>query len=354
MRILDRYIGRTVIGAIFVVEVVLVLVFSFFALIDQLDDVGRGNYGVMQMLAYVALSAPGLAYELLPMAALIGALIGLGTLVGNGELTVVRAAGVPLWRVIAAVVKAGFVVMIAALIIGELVAPPSEQAARNQRSIALAAQVALKTRNGFWARDGSSYINIRTVLPGDRVQDIYIYEFDRENRLQVASYARRALYADGQWLLEGLRQTDFRRAKVKRRLVPRAAWESLLNPDLISMVVINPNSLSMYDLVNYIGYLNENGQDARRYQQALWIKLIYPLATVVMVFLAVPMVFGSPRTGNIGQRVLIGAVIGLVFHVFNQGAANLGLVLDMNPALSVTLPTLAALVIAVLLMRRVH
>ncbi len=352
MRLLDRYIGRTVTGAIFVVAVALVLVFTFFNLIDQLEDVGRGAYGMANMLAYVLLSVPRLAYELLPMAALIGALMGLSVLVGNGELTAIRAAGVPLWRVVMAVMKAGFLVMIIAMAVGEFVAPPSEQSARNLRSFAIASQIALKSRNGFWARDGSSYINIRTVLPGDRVRDIFIYEFDAGNRLQVSTHAREAFYSDGRWILQGITQTDLRDG-VEQRSIERAAWESLLRPDLINMVVIKPNSLSMYDLAKYIGYLHDNGQDAQRYRQALWNKIVYPLATAVMVFLAVPLVLGSARGVNIGQRILAGAFIGLAFHVLNQGAGHLGVVLEMNPALSATLPTLLTLGAAVVLMRRI-
>lgn len=354
MRTLDRYIGRTVTGAIFVVAVGLVLVFSFFNLLDQLDDVGRGNYGVAKMLAYVALSAPRLAYELLPVAALIGALAGLSVLVGNGELTVVRAAGVPLWRIVAAVMKAGLLVMIVALLIGELLAPPSEQLARSMRSVAIASQIALQTRNGFWTRDGSSYINVRRILPGDQVEDIYIYEFDAGNRLQVSTHAQRARYTGEGWILEGIEQTRLDAAGASSRRVARAAWESLLRPELINMVVIEPRSLSMYALAEYIGYLEENGQNALRYQQALWTKLMYPIATAAMVFLAVPMVLGAGRSVHLGGRVLAGAFVGLAFHILNQAAAHLGVVLALEPAVAAAIPTLATFGAAVLLMHRVQ
>lgn len=353
MRLLDRYIGRSVIGMVLTVAAALVLVFSFFDLIDEVDDVGRGSYTFARMLLFIVLSMPRLAYELLPVAALIGALVGLSILVSNGELVVVRAAGVPLSRIVVSVMKGGAVIMVAAVLIGEFVVPPAEATARNMKSVALANRIALKTRYGFWARDGQSYINIRKVLPGNQVEDIYIYEFDEQDRLQVSTFARRALYADGQWLLESIEQTELSDAGVQSKRIGRAAWDSLLRPDLINLVVVEPDKLSIYDLVQYIRFLRSNNQSVQRYRHALWVKMVYPVATAVMIFLAIPIVLGSRNSVNVGQRVVLGVVIGLVFNLLNQASGHLGVVYNLMPALSATLPTLVTFLIAAVLMRRV-
>lgn len=354
MRILDRYIGRTVAAAIGVAVLALVLVFLLFDLLDELGNVGRGNYGVMQALWYVALIAPRRAYELAPMAALIGALFGLSSLISSGELTAVRAAGVPLSGVVWAVMKTGLAVMLLAALIGDRVVPYTDEAATTGRSIALASQIAMKTRNGFWARDGASYINIRTVLPGGRVQDVFIYDFDPLNRLQVATHAASAQYVDGRWVLEGIEQTVIHPDRTERRTIERAAWKPLLKPELINIVVVKPSSLSIADLVDYIGYLKRNRQDSQQYRQALWSKIVYPLSAAVMVFLAVPIVLRSPRGVPTGQRMMVGAFVGLAFHVVNQGSGHLGVVLSLSPALAVTLPTLATFAIGAWMMRTVR
>ncbi len=353
MRLLDRYIGRNVIGMVLTVAAALVLVFSFFDLIDEVDDVGRGSYTFARMLLFIVLSMPRLAYELLPVAALIGALVGLSILVSNGELVVVRAAGVPLSRIVFSVMKGGAVIMVFAVIIGEFVVPPAEETARNMKSVALANRIALKTRYGFWARDGQSYINIRKVLPGNQVEDIYIYEFDDQDRLQVSTFARRALYVDGQWLLESIEQTEISDAGVQSKRIARAAWDSLLRPDLINLVVVEPDKLSVYDLVQYIRFLRSNNQSVQPYRHALWVKMVYPVATAVMIFLAIPIVLGSRNAVNVGQRVVLGVVIGLVFNLLNQASGHLGVVYNLVPALSATMPTLVTFIIAVVLMRRV-
>lgn len=353
MRTLDRYLGRTVIAAAVTVTVALVAAFTFFAFLDELNDVGKGGYTVLGALQFVLLRVPALTYQLFPIAALIGALLGLGTLVANGEMVAIRAAGVSLGRTIVAVMKSALLLMVAAMLIGEFVAPQTEQFARNFRSLALSDQIALRTRNGFWARDGNSFINIRTVLPGDRVENIYIYEFDNHSNLRVSTYAKSAQYSDKQWLLFDIKQTTFEDNEIRVRRIARAAWESLLRPELIGMVVIDPNNLSMWDLTNYVRYLHQNSQNAQRYVQALWTKMVYPLATGAMVFLAVPLVFASARMSTVGGRIVVGSLVGITFHIVNQAAGHLGVVFNLSPSISVLGPTLIIVLAGILLLRRV-
>ena len=353
MRILDRYISKTVNRAILTVMGVVVAVFSFFQFIDELDSIGQGRYGLAQIAEFVGLSIPQFTYDLFPVGALLGSLIGFGTLVSNSEIVVIRSTGVSRWRIVIAVLKAGLAIMGAVIIVGEWIAPPTDQLAQHQRSVAIMDQIALKTRHGFWARDGQNYVNIRKVLPGNLVEDIFIYEFDKENRLLVSTYAKRAGYKDGQWLLEDLEQTLFKPDRISKRHIERARWESLLNPKLVNLVAIKPNNLSIRDLYGYIRFLKTNSQNSLQYEQALWFKIIYPVATGVMVFLAIPIVLGKLNRATVSQRIVLGSCIGLVFHIINKMAGELGVVLNMNPALSVIFPTLLTLMIAMVLMRRI-
>jgi lipopolysaccharide export system permease protein len=349
MRLLDRYIGRTVAGGTFLVTLALIAIFSFFQFLDELDSVGRGRYGVVQAIEYVLLSVPSLVYEMLPMAALIGSLIGLGALTSNSEITVMRAAGVSLARIIFAVLKAAAVIVVIAVLIGEFVAPPSEALASHRRSVAIADQIALKTRHGFWARDSQSYINIRRILPGDRVEEIYIYEFDEDDRLTASTFAQKAFYRDGQWILEDIEQTFFSTDGLTRQHLERAHWHSLLRPELLSLVVIEPNNLSVWDLASTIRYLRSNDQNSLRYEQAFWVKVFYPLAAGVMVFLAIPLVLRAERSVSMGKRIVLGALIGLAFHILNQAGTHIGAVYNLAPIISVSFPTALTFFIALYL-----
>jgi lipopolysaccharide export system permease protein len=352
MRIIQRYIATHLIWTTTLALFVLTALFTFFSLIDQLEETGRGNYGVLQAVTYVLLTIPRLMYELFPIAAVIGAMATLGILAQHSELAVIRTSGVSLLQLTGVMARGGLLIVLVAVIIGEIVAPAGEEKAQYLRSVALTKQIALKTKFGFWARDGNSYVNIRKVLPGNRVEEIFIYEFDGANRLRNSTHARRASYVDRQWLLEDLRQTVIDGGNVQRRRLEKAAWESMINPEMINFVTVEPQYLTMIGLARYIGHLKQNAQSTRRYEQALWAKLMRPLSILAMIILAVPLVRGHARFTAIGQRVFVGALIGVVFHIANQAAGHLGVVYELSPALSAGGPTLLLIGGVALLLRR--
>ena len=352
MKILDRYIGTAVVTSTLLVILVLLALFFFIDFVNNLNDVGKGNYNVLRAVQYVALTQPRRVYELFPLAALLGSMMGLGWLAAGSELTVIRAAGVSLTRLMLSIMKVGAMMMLAVILIGELVAPKSEQYAQSLRSMALTSQIALDTRYGFWTRDERTFINIRTLLPGGLFSDIYIYEFDDKHQLRVATHAAKARREGEQWLLEDIVQSEIKPSGVITRNIARAQWNSLLSADLVSVVLVKPESLSSWDLYTYLGYLRDNGQSTQRYEIALWNKLVAPFTTGVMVFLAIPFVFGSLRSVGMGQQVLVGSLLGIGFHLFNQVFSHVGLVYNLSPLFCALFPSTLFLLAALMMLSR--
>ena len=194
MKILQKYVTLNLVTVTLIALFGLVALFSFFSVIDELADTGRGHYTVALALLYVLLTTPKLAYELFPIAAVIGSMVTLGMLARNSELVVIRTAGVSRMDLALVMAKGSLILIIMAVIIGEFIAPVCEETAQQRRSIAMTEQISMKTRNGYWARDGNSFINIRKVLPGNQVEDVYIYEFDRNNNLRSSIHASDASY----------------------------------------------------------------------------------------------------------------------------------------------------------------
>lgn len=352
MRILDRYIGLAVLGGTLLVLGVLLALFFFVAFIGEQEYIGREAYGLPQALLYVVMMMPRMAYQLLPLAALLGSLAGLGLLAGNNELLVMRAAGISLQRIVFAVMKAAALLMLFAIILSEFVVSQSEQEARAMRATALSAQVAYRTSDGFWTRNENSYINVRTVLSDGRLAGIHIYEFDQHQRLIQITLARQALYENNQWHLRDIDRTEFRDGRVFNEHLEQTDWPTLLDPQLLEVVAVKPRSLSATGLYRYINYLRGNGLDATRYEVEFWAKVVMPLATAVMVFLAVPFVFGSLRSVGVGQRTMVGALIGIAFYLLNQVFSHVGMAYQLPPLLGAALPTLLFFGLAMWLMRR--
>jgi len=354
VRILDRYIGQQVGVSTLIVMAVLLALFTFFAFMDEAGSIGKGNYGAFEAFQYTLLTVPGMAYQLFPIGALLGSTIGLGMLASNSELVAIRAAGVSLRQIIGSVMKVGLLFVVIAIVIGEGVAPQAERYAQTLRSVAMSDRLTLQGRDGLWARDGDSFVNVRSILPGERLGKIFIFERDASRRLVRMIRADSAVYRDGQWILRDVASSDFGDNQVRYRHEAEVPWRTRLSPDLLNVVTVKPKTLSVWGLYQYVEYLRDNGLDASVYRQAFWGKVVAPLITAVMVFLSIPFVFGPLRSVGIGHRVLVGTLAGVGFHIVNQMFTYMGLVFGLNPLLSALAPATLAFAVGYWMLRRVR
>ena len=340
MTILQRYIAQAILTSTGLVLLVLLGLYTFMDFIVEIEDVGKGQYQLTDVLAYLALSMPKRIYELLPIAALLGSVLGLGNMASQSELVVMRAAGISIEGINKAVMFVAIGLMLLALFVGEVIRPPAEQSARELQSMAQTGTVGSRSDNGFWTRDGTHFNHIDRILPDGRFAGVSIYVFDDQNRLRVVTKAKEASYDGEQWILSGVTQSNLDKEGVSVKAVEYAKWRSQLNPGLLNVVVVPPEFLPVWSLIEYIRYLKINHQSVGQYQMAFWMKVMMPLSSAVMVFLAVPFVFGPLRSTPIGARILVGALVGIGFHLFNQIFQHIGLVFGVLPWLAASLPTL--------------
>ncbi|MCB2261433.1 MAG: LPS export ABC transporter permease LptG [Candidatus Thiosymbion ectosymbiont of Robbea hypermnestra] len=352
MKILDRYLAGAVILGTLVTLGVLLPLLGFFLLADEMDDVGERGYRFADALLFVVLSLPRYAYQAFPIATLIGALVGLGTLASRSELVAMRAAGVSIGHIVYAALKGGTLLAVAAAAIGEGVAPIAEQKALQWRSEAQSGQATLLSEHGFWARDGNTYINIREIRSGAHLRDIRLYEFDETQRLSRAMHAEHARYIEGSWVLQGISQSLLGPGRVTVSHLAQAGWSSLLDPGLLKIVISEPQVLPIWGLWRYVRYMTANGQDARPYELAFWGKLIHPLLILAMIFVSIPIVLASARTSGLGLRILLGILVGIAFYLLSRTFVYVALLYTIDPLVATLIPPLAFLAMAFWVLKR--
>lgn len=345
MKTLTRYLALEVIKGSLLATLVLLILVNFFTFADELGDLGKGDYGLRQIVTVLILTSPRDFYELLPSGVLIGSLVMLGALASDHELMAMQSAGVSRWRLIGAVLLAGLPLCLVSIGVGEYVAPVAERSAHTLKATALKKQVAARTRYGFWVRDGRVFINIRQIEYLDTLGDITIYQTDESSELRSASHAGRASYDNGQWHLKKIRETRFSGKEARAGKKETADWSSVLAPDLLNAFVLQPENLPAQELARYITYLQQNGQQSPVVELAFWSRIANPLLTLIMLMVAVPFVLGSGgRSGmGTGQRIVIGVVIGLGFYLFDKMFGHIGLIYELNPAIAALGPALLAL-----------
>lgn len=353
LNLLDRYIEVATLKACVLVAAVLTILFSLLTFVDQLADVGKGHYGLVDALIYVLLTAPSRLLQLTPVSALLGSLLALGAMAGSHELTAMRAAGVSTTRIIGWVFKLGVPIMLLLFAVAEFVIPPAQQLAQTERASRLTSNQAMRSGNGYWASGDHRYLNVRRFEHGNIPTDIDIYRFDGNGELEQFIHADHAeIRQDSTWLLAGVLRKRFDDSHVETEHLASLSWKAFLRPQQVDLLQVPPENMAPIALFEYVRDLKRRHQHAERYEQELWVKLNIPLATAAMILIGIPFVFGSLRTSSTGQRVTLGAAIGVVFSLSEQIADQLGRLLNLNPALVATAPSLFLILLAIYLFRR--
>jgi lipopolysaccharide export system permease protein len=348
---LEGYIARQIYGAVGFVLFAFLALFAFFDLIAELRDLGNGGYQLRQIFTVVALWIPGHAYELSPVAVLIGTLYVLAHLSSSSEYTVMRAAGLSPGRAGMALLKVGLAFVVATFAIGEWIAPYSEEAAQKVRMDAMQSLIGGSLNSGLWFKDERSFINVREAREVNVLGGVRIYEFDSTYHLRQVTEAARGEYAGaGRWRLLGVAQTSFGPSGPKTARYAEADWRSAVNPDLLNVLIVSPERMSAWKLYKYLQHLAGNRQKTERYEIALWKKLFYPLATLVMMAIALPFAYMHARSGMVGIKVFFGIMLGIFFHMLNSLFSHVGLLKEWPPVAAAAVPSVLFLATAILMM----
>jgi lipopolysaccharide export system permease protein len=353
IKIIDRYIGRNTLQGFLLVLSLLVVLLSFMELLIQIKDVGKGSFQMPDAFSFVVLTIPKRIVDLMPVAALLGSIVALGLLADHQELTAMQAAGISVQRIAFSVLGTSVVIMLAAIIMAEFIAPPLDQMARIQRSRAIYGKAMMMSKEGFWVRHGSAFVHVERSLSNEQAADIEVYELDESGRLRQFISAAEAIIHGGQnWQLRGIQAKTFSGDSVSAQAMDEYRLTSFLTPGQMALFQLPPDSLSLSDLWSYIRNLEERAQNSKAYALAFWQKICLPVTTGVMVLLSLTFIFGSTRTRNASQRIFAGMLTGVVFHLANQILGHLGLILNIPPILTTLVPVGFILALALRLLRR--
>jgi len=351
--ILARYLMRAIIGHTMLVMLALLALSGLYLFILEQDDIGVGTYTLQHAFLYVGLSLPTYAFDLLPIGALIGALLALGNLARSMELIVMRTAGVSTLRVGAWVAGAGIVLMVLTGVIGDVVAPQTEQYARRMKTFEKFRDYSLAGNRSAWAKDGDTVFSVRQQAEGNRYGGVYVLQFDAQRRLRSMGQADSAsIDADNRWRLENYRESHIEEDRVVPSQQETAEIETRLSPEFLGLAVLEPDALSSRGLLSYVRHLRSNGLDSRVYETAFWARVARTAAVAVIVVLAVPFAFGPMRATGTGVRTVVGIMIGVGFFLMAKLMESGGAVFNLPPLAIAWIPTLVlAMVTTVALVR---
>lgn len=368
---IGRYLAREIATAVVFVLIAFLALFAFFDFINELDDVGRAGYSLAAAAIYVLLTLPSRTYEVMPIATLIGSVYALAQLAAHSEFTAMRASGLSRTRALGELIRLGAWLAVFTALVGEALAPPAERLAQELRLSSLGSAVGGQLRSGLWIRDSLRdtagdvqkirFVNVGELMPDATLRRVRIFEFDQQMRLSEVVKAEKGQFSGpGAWELTGVTTTLYHSVesqeplpllRTERASAESRTWTSELTPALLSVLMVMPERMSAINLFNYIRHLRENQQNTELHEIAFWKKVVYPLAVIVMMALALPFAYLQSRAGGIGYKVFAGIMLGVAFHFLNGLFSHLGLLNTWPPLVAVSIPSIVAFVVAVGLLR---
>ena len=336
-QLVAKHVTKTTLFAMFGATAVLSGLQVLFTYLSELGDI-NDQYTAWQALLYVLWGAPRYLNMILPISALIGAVLGLGALASSSELVVMRAVGISLWRIVSWVMRAALILVLLSFILTEWVIPYTNEQAKSVKQQQTASQ--LGEVKGYWSREGQRFIYVDYANAQGQLKGVQTYNFDQNFRLQQWNQATSGHFIDqGRWQLQQATQIRLQpNGDALRQVFQQQQIELALQPKYVHMVTIDPEDLSPSQLLSFIQYLNQYSQVPKTYQLAMWQKIGAPFSLMALVLIACSFIFGPLRQRSMGFRLVIALFVGLTFFYFKDFLGYASLVYAPSPAWFVFVP----------------
>jgi len=350
---IDRYIMQQFLTGIIPVLILLLALFSFMLLAEELEEVGKGSFTLPDALMVVFLTSPKRIVELLPVTTLLGGLLGLGAMANQRELIAIRTIGISKQRIAQTVaVLAGFLCIFISFLQFQVVPGFEREAATLRSQATKSMDTAIGSSTALWTRNDNNFIRVNDVLSDRTLSGIEIYATGDQGQLTELIQASRAIYAGQEnWLLVDVMQSKFENEQVFETPMDRLLWNSLLSAKHAAVLMLPLEALAPDDLINTISTLRKNQIDTHQYEIVLWQQVSLLPSILAMALMSLPLLLGSVRHVSASQRALVGGLIGIGFYLMQQLSGHLAGILGLNPALLILAPPFILLAIAIAAIR---
>lgn len=352
LTILRRYIAKTILTSTGLVTLIIMAVSFVVILLGELKDIGEGDYSIPQAFVYVLTRLPNDIYLFSPMLVLIGSIVGLSILSSYRELAVMRASGFSIRDIMTSTFSAALVMIVAITLVGETVAPNLNHKAEIYKENAQHAGQTVVTASGAWFHVENNFIHVHRALGRRLLEGVTLYEFDAAHHLKVAYYAETMTLRDKQWVMNNVVMTQFFDDRTRSRAFTQVPWEIGFNANLLNVGQINPAEMTLPALLTFSNYLEKNGLQASEYRYSFWQRLFQPIASLIIVFLALPFVLSVMSTTAMGWRIVVGVLAGFGFYISNALLGQLCIVYQIPTMLAALLPLILFALCGVFISRR--
>ena len=356
MKIINTYIAKTLLTYTLGVMLVWLSVYTFFQFINEISLIGEHNYTTFSAVIYVLAELPSIAYSHASTIILLGCLLGLGHLTSTSQLIIVRSSGTSILQIATKTLSAALFFIFIATLLGELVAPTATEYAKSYRDNLLGRNTSAVSRQGFWLKDGNTIINVKKNFDGHRFGNVTLIQTNKEHHLDAVLHADKATLDGNKLNLEKVKHYQLKQegefTKIQSKNHRNYNIDIAFDQSLIDTLKKEPREFSALGLYKYIVFLDGNGLTSEAFKVELYKRIIRPVTLMAMLMLSMLFIFGSLRDATLGKKIFLGIIISLFFELSSRLGGVISLRFNYDPLFSASAPTLVALAIAYLLLRK--
>lgn len=356
MKILDRYIVKTLLFYTLGVMGVWIGIYGLFNFIDEIKFIGQYNYTTLSAIIYVVADLPAVIYSHSSVIILLGCLLGMGHLAASSQLIVIRGCGVSIMQISKKAVNAALMFIFVVILLGEFAAPLSVQYAESFKAEAMGQKTAAMSQAGFWLKDDNTIIHVGKNFDGQVFGDVTLIQLGKTNQLDAIFHTDKALFDGNDLNFEKTKHYQFDQSdqftKIQSKDMQKYNAKVSFDQTLIEALEKAPNELSSWELYKHIDFLKDNNLTSDTFEVELYKRLVKPITLVAMLLLSMLFIFGSLRDSSLGKKIFLGVIIALFFELSSRIGGAVSLRFEYDPLLSASVPSLLVLVVALFLLKR--
>lgn len=296
---------------------------------NNFSNIGKHGFTLNYAALVTVFSTPNHAYDLLPVTAVIGLLLGLGQMAAKSELIAMNSVGISRIQIAIGAVFPALVLSGVMFFANETVGTFSEKQALAY-NVYKTNKLTLAKYSGVWAKDGELFFNSRSGVAKGKgenawleLADVRLYRFNAGGILESITHAQTANNKSKQWNLYEVEKTTFLPSTIKLEKLGSIPWQTNITDESIEASLTNPRNLSIGELSSNIDYLEKNKLDSHVFTKAYWGRWLYPYKVLILCLSVLPFAFGSLRTGGLGKSLFLGIVVGVSAFLMERLFVNL-------------------------------
>ncbi|MHB8154462.1 MAG: LptF/LptG family permease [Candidatus Omnitrophota bacterium] len=364
MRILDRYILKSIIYIFFSCIFVFLFLYIVIDLLSNLDEILKHQVTLTLLVRYYLSYLPIMFVQVSPFACLLSTVYTFGKLNHNNEIIAMRSSGLSIFAIARNALIFGFLISLAVFWINDRFVPIS--LTENQKIKIQIEEGSIKDRPKknesitnltlYGLRNRLFFIS-KFSLATKTMEGITILEQDENQNLTKKIIATKGTYQDGLWKFSQCITYKFDH---NGQVIDEPGYleEEIMSipetPENLASLRQKPEQMNIHQMQDYIWILSKSGATTviRNLKVDLYQRFSSPFTSIIIILLGIPFSLLMRKRATGMSAIGVSIIVGFLYYVLDAICLAVGKSGLLMPALAASLSHIIVLLSSLYLIAR--